>query len=368
MHIRSLFYTIFAFTFMSASAFGCSCVSPPPDLKTAADLAPWYANKSDAIFEGTVKRVELKWALMEAKVGGLVPADLDQDGPTLHVTFDVSNFHEGTERKDVLLTTGVGGGDCGFDFEIGKQYLVYASADTSGHLSTGICSGTGLLEESQSKLPYLRGGQSVFEKPKQNASVPQTKFCGHVATKGLELADSQVFLLRVGNKSPIPSEEAEVAQDGSFCVVGARPGNYYLAFMSRDDDSPTSFVFFPGVATATEASTVELRRGQAPTDLAFNIPPQPTFSVSGNVRIPYKSVLPAESRVFLLSADPSSFLVGYSKDVDSSGSFDFPRVLPGKYWAFVGVNSDDAPNWLTRKAEVEVNVTVRGLSLELVQK
>jgi hypothetical protein len=46
----------------------------------------------------------------------------------------------------------------------------------------------------------------------------------------------------------------------------------------------------------------------------------------------------------------------------------FPAVLPGKYWAFVGVDSDDAANWVTRKAEVEANVTVRGLSLELLQK
>jgi hypothetical protein len=368
MRIRFLFYTIFAFIFASAPAFGCSCVPPPPDIKTARDVAQWYANRSDAIFEGTVKRVELKWALMEAKVGGLVPADLDEDEPTLHITFDVSHFHKGVAQKEVLVTTGIGGGDCGFDFEIGEQYLVYAFADASGHLSTGICSGTALLEESQSKLSYLRGDQAVSETAKQNASAPPTKLCGHIASTGLELADSQVFLLRVGNKSPIPSEEAEVAQDGSFCVVGARAGNYYLAFISRAEDQPTSFVLFPGVAHSSEANTVELKSGQARSDLAFNIPALRTFSVSGSVHIPNKSALPAECKVFLLSADPLSFLVGYSKDVDATGSFDFPRVLPGKYWAFVGVGSDAAPNWLTRKAEVEVIVRVSGLSLELIHK
>jgi hypothetical protein len=182
------------------------------------------------------------------------------------------------------------------------------------------------------------------------------------------MEDSQVFLFRVGNNSPIPSDEAELKRDGSFCFIGATPENYHLAFVSRVDDLVTSFVFFPGVTDPTEASTIELRSGQTRQDLAFKIPPQPTFSVTGHVHVPQRSVLPAESEVLLVSADPSSFMLGYSRDVDPSGSFDFTRVLPGRYWAFVGVNSEDAVNWLTRKAEVEVNVTVSGLSLELVQK
>ena len=283
------------------------------------------------------------------QVGGLVHADLDQGQSTLQATFDVESFRKGAERSYVLLTTGVGGGDCGFDFEIGKKYLVYAHADDSGQLSTGICSGTRLLEES-------------------HANLLPTKFCGHVVARGLDLEDSQIFLLRTGNNSPIPSDEAEVGRDGSFCFVGAKPGNYHLVFTCRAGDSPTSFVFFPGVTNRSEASTIELRGGQSPSDLAFNVPLQPTFSVSGNVRLPSKAGLPTESKVLLVSADPASFLVGYSRNVDSGGTFDFPRVLPGKYWAFVGVDSEVAANWMTRKVEVDVSVAVSGLSLELVHK
>jgi hypothetical protein len=342
-------YVMFVLTLASTPVFGCKCVPPPPDAKTAGEIGQWYASKSDTMFEGTVKRVDLKSVLMETKVGDLFSADLDQNVPSLQVTFDTLKFSKGAEQSQVLLTTGLGGGDCGFDFAIGKKYLVYAYADESGHLSTGICSGTRLLRESQ-------------------VSVLPTKYCGHVATIGLALEDSQVYLLRSGSNSLIPTNEAEVEQDGSFCFVGSTPGNYRLVFVSRAEDSPTSFVFFPGVTDPSEAVTVELGSGQARSDLAFSVPPQPTFSVSGNVQVQHKSMLPAESKVLLLSADPSSFLLGYSKDVDSSGSFEFPHVLPGKYWAFVGVNSDAAPSWLTRKAEVEVSVAVSGLSLGLVQK
>lgn len=342
-------YVTFVLTLVSTPVFGCKCVPPPPDAKTAGEIGQWYASRSDTIFEGTVKRVDLKSVLMETKVGGLFSADLDQNVPTLQVTFDTLKFSKGAEQRQVLLTTGLGGGDCGFEFEIGKKYLVDAYADESGQLSTGICSGTRLLGES-------------------HVSVVPSKYCGRVATAGLDLEDSQVSLLRSVSNSQIPFDRAEVTPDGSFCFVGSPPGNYHLVFVSRGEDSPNSFVFFPGVTDPSEATTIELRSGQARSDLVFVVPPQPTFSVSGNVQVPHKSVLPAESKVLLLSADPSSFFLGYSRDVDPSGSFEFGRVLPGKYWAFVVVDSGDAAKWLTRKAEVEVNVTVSGLSLDLVQK
>ena len=367
MRVHYLLSTIAAFMFTSVPAFGCTCVHPP-DVKTARDFAKWYADTSDAVFEGTVKRIELKSGFMDAKVGGLVPASLEDQDIILRVTFDMSQSYKGIGQKDVELTTGVGGGDCGFDFESGKQYLVFAFADTSGHLSTGICSGTGLLEDSQSELSYLRGEKAISETTKQNVSVPPTKFCGHIAARGINLSDSQVFLMRVGNKSPIPSEEAEIAPDGSFCFEGARPGKYYMAFISRDEDSPTSFVLFPGTANSSDSRPIELKSEQVHSDLKVVVEPQPTFSVRGNILIPKNSALPAECKVFLLNTDVLSFLVSYSMDVDPSGSFEFRRVLPGKYWAFVGVDSDAAPNWLTRKAEVEVNATVSGLSLELVRK
>ena len=86
MRIRSVFAAVIALTFMALPAFGCKCVMSPPDIKPAQDLAHWYADRSDVIFEGTVEHVELKWALMEAKVGTLVPADLEQNPPVLQVT------------------------------------------------------------------------------------------------------------------------------------------------------------------------------------------------------------------------------------------------------------------------------------------
>jgi hypothetical protein len=359
---------VFALTFSSAPVLGCKCVSPPPDIKTARDLAQWTASRSDAIFEGRVERIELKWPLLEAKVGGLVSADIDQDPPVMEASFEVSRSYRGAQQKSILIKTGVGGGDCGFHFEVGEQYLVYAFADESGHLSTGICSGTALLEESKANLSYLRREPVGSETVERNRPIDTQKLCGRAVRTGFDFTDSQVFLIRVGNKSPIPTDEAELARDGSFCVTEVIPGKYHLLFINRAEDSPTSFVFFPGVVKSSEATAIEVKSGRAMSDLVFDVPPQPTFSVSGTVRASNKSPLSAECKVALLSAEPLSFLLAYSQDVGPSGTFDFRNVLPGKYWAFVTVDSDSATNWLTRKVEVNVEVSVADLSLELVAK
>jgi hypothetical protein len=242
-----LLSTIFALTFGSATVSGCTCVSSPPGIRSARDLAQWTGNKSDAIFEGTVQRIELKWPLSEAKAGDLISADIEQDPPIMQVSFEVVRAYRGRRyQKSILIRTGVGGDDCGFHFEVGEQYLVYAFANESGQLSTGICSGTAMLEESQANLSYRPGEPVVSETVERNRPISSQKLCGRAIRIGSTFADSQVFFLRVGSKSPIPAAQAELAQEGSFCATGVMPGKYHLLFVNRAEDSPTSFVLFPG--------------------------------------------------------------------------------------------------------------------------
>ena len=42
------------------------------------------------------------------------------------VRFDVEENFRGQQRKSIEVTTGQGGGDCGFHFRTGERYLVYA--------------------------------------------------------------------------------------------------------------------------------------------------------------------------------------------------------------------------------------------------
>lgn len=369
MGTRLLACIVFTMTFLSPSAFACTCVPPPREAKTPRDIARWHAERSDAIFEGTVQSVELKWQLLQARVGSLISCDFDDDAPALQVTFNVSRSYKGASKRTLVLTTGLGGGDCGFGFQIGQQYLVYAYRGGTGQLSSGICSGTAPLRESQSDISFLRGEAPGSEKPVQMASASTSKLCGHVVSKTAELADSQVFLFSVVGQSPIPAEDSDLASDGSFCFTGVNPGSYRLAFLSGMEDSPVSFAFYPGTANpSSQSSILDLGSGQTVRGLNFKIPPQPTFFVQGSISTSNKAALPSESKVFLVNADLSAFLVSYSHDIEADGSFRFARVLPGRYWAVVGIDSDSASNWETRKTEVNVNAQVSGLFLELVRK
>jgi hypothetical protein len=368
MRLHVFTSSIFVLAFSCVPAFGCSCAPPPPDISTAQRLAQWTAAQSEEIFEGKVENIKLKWHLLDAKVGDLTPADMEQDPPFMQISFEITRSYRGPQRKTIQLRTGLGEGDCGFRFEIGKKYLVYAFTGESGELSTNICSGTALLEESQSNLSYLRGEPIVSE---EVGIVPNTatgKLCGHLVHADLDFADSQILLLPVGIESPLPSDKAEPAQDGSFCVTEVAAGKYHLVFTKGNEGSPTSFVFFPGVTKPSEATEIDVIEGQINPDLRFMIPTQPAFSVSGSVVVSKGSTFPDGCKVILWSIDPLSFPLAYSQDVSPSGSFDFAKVLPGKYWAFVTVDSDISSTWLTRKVEVNVDVPVTDFSLEIFEK
>lgn len=246
--MRSCCFLFVAFSLFvfGSPAFGCSCVQPPPGINTAQQLAEWASKGKEAIFEGKVERVELKWKFVEARSGDLVPADIEQEPPEMEVSFEVLRRYRGAVDKRVNVRTGLGGGDCGFDFEKSKEYLVFAYQDASGELSTGICSSTALLEESQSNLAYLRGEPEIPKSDRKKLATPGGAICGQlVLDNPTHAADGEILLFRVGDKSLVPSDEAEPGADGSFCARDLRPAKYLLLFRYGPDDSPNLFAFFP---------------------------------------------------------------------------------------------------------------------------
>src|SRR5258708_39050957 len=48
------------------------------------------------------------------------------------VTIRVSRSYRGQIDGSVRVVTGMGGGDCGFDFETGEEYLVYVNSIDGG--------------------------------------------------------------------------------------------------------------------------------------------------------------------------------------------------------------------------------------------
>lgn len=77
------------------------------------------------------------------------------NGRLIH--FAVDSAIRDFNGAEVDVITGMGSGDCGYDFRVGGQYLVYAHRDANNQLATGICSRTRLLSEASEDLAYFEG-------------------------------------------------------------------------------------------------------------------------------------------------------------------------------------------------------------------
>jgi hypothetical protein len=124
---------------------------------------PW-CGMSRAIDPGRViflGQVVSKVEVQEPATFGNRPATVGRYA--VHFIF-TENFHGATGLgQEIVVNTGLGGGDCGYPFVVGTTYLVYAATSDS-QLTTDICSGTkpevmvgGLLKE----LRAIRDGVRV---------------------------------------------------------------------------------------------------------------------------------------------------------------------------------------------------------------
>jgi carboxypeptidase family protein len=72
------------------------------------------------------------------------------------VTFRIEETFQGDRHDTEQIWTGYGNGDCGYDFQVGKSYLVYAYQDSeTGRMTTGICTRTAPTADAADDLGYL---------------------------------------------------------------------------------------------------------------------------------------------------------------------------------------------------------------------
>ena len=143
---------ILAFVFISILLLGsfptitsaCSCAELPS--------VEEEFERSQAVFSGKVIDVKEKRSIKGYQ--------------TKSVLFEVTNTWKGVKQSQILITTGQGGGDCGFDFKKGQEYLVYANESTmygAKSLASTICDRTNELSVLQEDLTILGEGQQPIE-------------------------------------------------------------------------------------------------------------------------------------------------------------------------------------------------------------
>lgn len=127
--------------------FACTCGAPNPNqsLKRQVTAA---LSESRAVFSGRVLEVT-----DNPEAFGVV------------VKLRVERHWKGSPPLEVRLFTGRGGGDCGYRFEVGERYLVYAYGPRASELSTNICQRTAKLSEAAKDLRVLGKGRGVPRRP-----------------------------------------------------------------------------------------------------------------------------------------------------------------------------------------------------------
>jgi hypothetical protein len=146
------------------SAAACKCMVPPPPQEALASSA--------AVFEGTV--TDVRGPEGEAEHGNL------------EVTLRVGRRFKAAEADTVTVTTSSSSAACGYGFEQGRTYLVYAQDGGDGQLSVSLCSRTARIEDAADDLSALGGGQGPGpEDPAPQpppAAEPGKRGCGGCAT------------------------------------------------------------------------------------------------------------------------------------------------------------------------------------------
>jgi len=75
------------------------------------------------------------------------------------VKFRIERLWKGNLSDEVTIITGHGGGDCGYRFEVGESYLVYAYGSDENRLGTNICQRTKKLSDAREDLRILGKGK-----------------------------------------------------------------------------------------------------------------------------------------------------------------------------------------------------------------
>jgi hypothetical protein len=262
------------------------------------------AQKADAVFVGKVY-----WSWWLPRIAG--------DGSTdRHVKIKILEHFVGDYSGWVTVETGIGGGDCGFDFSWGEKYLIYAFKGADGSLRTSICSRTTKFSDANADLEYLRG-------------------IGNLPLNGLVYGIVEQYTDRLFRARPLPGTAVHLKGSEKFALRNVVSG-------------PTGEYKFPDVTPGSYAISADLPKFLTPfKDYKFTVPAKGctelniTAEFNGRLagRITNKRGIPiADLEVDAVrTADTGTLEDGFNQGITlQDGTFEIGPLLPGVY--VVGVN------------------------------
>jgi Carboxypeptidase regulatory-like domain len=221
-----------------------------------------------------------------------------------------------TSQKEIEILTGFGGGDCGYQFQVGIEYVIYAYKNSAGRLETGICSRTRPLAEAADDVKYIR---EMATAPETGELRVRTAFPGIPGQSGATIiAEGQ------GQRDVVIANGA-----GEAVFNGLRAGEYTI-HVASDGDLP-------------DDPKVQLR-GKGCLDVSlFRV-----LRITG--RVVTRTGAPASRIQVQFRSTDNKFGDG-SMMTDADGNYELRILRPGEYHLGINLNGTATkyspyPRWL----------------------
>lgn len=316
--------SVFLLFTMSSGVFACSCIGSGPPCQQVWNMS--------AVFAGTVVAIEEPDLLHRLPPGEGVPSNRSvarrqnppqpTESPKKVIRFAIKEAWNGVPagEKEIDVQTGLGGSDCGYGFERGEDYLVYAYRSPQGRLATGICSRTRRLSAAEEDLAYLRS----LDKAKEGSEIRVLALDVHDSRRR-GLPNALVRLTGPGGTLTASTDGA-----GTRVFPGLTPGKYTVAVELR------------GYATIQKMEAFEVQtKGCAEILVAMRVDRR----ITGNLRtadgkpavgvtIELVRTRPAQEGDLPFAAD--------SAETGEDGHYELRQMTGGEY--YLGVNLAHGPS------------------------
>ena len=158
----SAMVVVCAFFLAPECAFACSCAFPAS--ASPQEITQQELSRSDAVFAGEAVDIDK-------------PQPVTSSIAPMKVTFQVSETWKGAERETLDVQTAVSDASCGYPFDEGESYLVFASKGIfceEGELEVGLCGSTKPLSGAETELAALGPGAASSVSPTAGERLPDT--------------------------------------------------------------------------------------------------------------------------------------------------------------------------------------------------
>jgi hypothetical protein len=134
--------------------FSCRCVWPPPPIEAA--------KKADLVFLGTVTEIREvfhpgdPWLVMYVKKWLGWYRHIRRPRTDLACRTEVASYLKGYAGPSIAVLTNKFAAGCGYPFQSGEEYLVYAYVTQDGDIRTGLCTRTRPADAAAEEIGQLQ--------------------------------------------------------------------------------------------------------------------------------------------------------------------------------------------------------------------